>query len=47
MSFEAKQRWALFLSGFSGLFAQIFSKLKLLGLRLQPLHPHLQHHCFS
>ena len=28
-------------------FAQIFSKSKLLGLRLQPLHPHLQHHCFS
>jgi len=28
-------------------FAQIFSKSKLLGMRLQPMHPHLKHHCFS
>jgi len=28
-------------------FAQIFSYSKLLGVRLQPLHTHLQHHCFS
>jgi len=25
-------------------FARIFTKLKLLGVRLQPLHPHLLHH---
>jgi len=28
-------------------FAQIFSKSKLLRVRLQPLHPDLKHHCFS
>jgi len=28
-------------------FSQIFSKSKLFGVRLQSLHPHLQHHWFS
>jgi len=27
--------------------AKIFSKSKLLGVRLHPQHLHLQHHCFS
>jgi len=27
-------------------FAQIVSKSKLFGVRLQPLHTHHQHHCF-
>jgi len=26
-------------------FTQIFSKSKILGVRLHPLQPHLQHHC--
>jgi len=28
-------------------FSQIFSKPNFLGMRLQPMHPQLQHHCFS
>ena len=30
-----------------GIFTQIFSKLNVLEMCLHPLHPHLQHNCFS
>ena len=53
--FQIKACWAPFLLRFSGSFgrlteiftdfARIFTKSKLLGVRLYPLHPHLMHQC--
>jgi len=42
--FQFKQRWAPFLPGFSGIFPG-FQQIKTIGVRFQPLHPRLLHHC--
>ena len=44
--FEVKQFWAPLLPDFQG-FCPDFQQIKTFGVRLHPLHPQIQHNCFS